>query len=67
MAALDTPGGRLEDDAGPADEPARDPAPPGPAFQGGAFVGGQDDRDRPGGGCHGPGVYPRPNGMSPYF
>ena len=64
---IGTPGDGLEDDAGPADEPARDPAPPGPAFQGGAFVGGQDDRDRPGGGCHGPGAYTRPNHMSPYF
>ena len=39
------PGGGPEDDAGPPDEPARDPTPPSPALQGGALGGGQDDRE----------------------
>lgn len=60
-------GDGLEDDPGPADEPPRNPAPPGPAFQDGALVGGQDDRDGTGGGRHGTGAYTRPHHMSPYF
>ena len=64
---IGTPGDGLEDNAGPADEPARDPAPPGPALQGGAFVGGQDDRDGPGGGGHRVGVYTVPNGTVTIF